>query len=168
MSIINKIDKVLDEFGAYYVDYECTGPHAEACARGNKKKKKKVTEQFDYGVSPTQWDIVADEKVFEEMANFLLTLEPEQLNDIQLQKMIDIFSEMQAEAEMDEEIKADRSSIKAKQYAGKYYRNKKVTIKSKKKKLERSIKGKSRETMKPILAKGRKTPTKRHKVEYNV
>lgn len=132
------------------------------------KIDKKLNEQFDYMVTEPEWKVVSDERVFTEMANLIMSLEPDQLDDIQMQKVIDIFNEMQAEAELDEEVKAKRSSTKAKQYLKKYYRTQKVSMKKKKKEFDQSIKGKVRKKKEPIMAKGRKTPTGRHKVEYNV
>jgi hypothetical protein len=185
MSILEKINKKLKENGSahsnkfgqkynYGID-----PYAEDEFKAElgwehlpKKKKKKVLEkieeQFDYMIMNPQFEIVSDEKVFSEMANFLMGLEPDQLNDIQLQKMVNIFTEMQAEADVDEEVKAKRSRVNVKQYAGSYYRTNKKNIKKKKVELERSIKGITRNRMEPIMAKGRKSPTGRHKVSYNV
>lgn len=135
------------------------------------KIDKYLKEQFEFAVANPTFKIVSDEKVFEAMANFLVSLEPEQLNDEQLHKIADIFTEMKSEAEvedMGEEVKARKSQINTKQYATKYYRLNKDKIKLKKDKLERSIKGQSRDRMKSIQAKIRKTPTGRHKVSYNV
>lgn len=132
------------------------------------KKKKKVTEQIDFMVANPHFEIVSDEKVFSSMANFLMSLDPDQLTNEQLQKMVNIFSEIQAEADVDEEVKAKRSRIAAKQYLKKYYSTNKKKIKKKKVELEKSIKGQTRDRMTPIMAKGRKTATGRHKVNYNV
>jgi hypothetical protein len=67
-----------------------------------------------------------------------------------------------------EEIKAKKTSKSKKMYADQYYRGNKGKVKTKKKKLDRSIEGKRRDKMKPIMAKQRKSPTGRHRVDYNV
>ena len=72
------------------------------------KIDKYLKEQFEFAVANPTFKIVSDEKVFEAMANFLVSLEPEQLNDEQLHKIADIFTEMKSEAEvedMGEEVK---------------------------------------------------------------
>jgi hypothetical protein len=66
-----------------------------------------------------------------------------------------------------EEVKAKKTAKTKKMYADQYYRQNKGKVKKKKKDLERSADGKVRNRMKPIMAKQRKTPTGRHKVEYN-
>ena len=67
-----------------------------------------------------------------------------------------------------EEIKSKRTPADKKQYADKYYRLKKNDVALKKKKLDASPEGKVRKRMKPIMKKGRKTPTGQHKRENNV
>ena len=66
-----------------------------------------------------------------------------------------------------EEVKAKKTSVTKKQYAGKYYRHNKEKVKQNKKKLDRSLEGKKRERMRPIMKKQRKTPTGRHRVSYS-
>lgn len=66
-----------------------------------------------------------------------------------------------------DEVKAKKTTINKKAYAGKYYSKNKSKMKNKKDKLENSVTGKTRERMEPIMKKGRKTPTGRHKVSYH-
>ncbi len=128
----------------------------------------KIDEQLDFMVMNPHFEVIADEKLFADMANFLIDIDPEQLTDSQLQKMVEIFTNLQSEAEqVDEEIKAKKTPQTKKTYAASYYGKKKTDIKQKKIELEKSIKGKTRKTMAPIKAKGRKTPTDRHKVTYH-
>ena len=160
---------------------------------------KKITEQIDFLVANPFFEVISDEKLFADMANFLIDLDPEVLSFDQLQKMVEIFNNMESEADkveeninlgistigykcpegeewdkvqrkcvkVNEEVKAKKTAISDKQYASSYYRQKKQAIKKKKNDLERSIEGKKRNRMKPIMAKGRKTPTGRHKVTYH-
>ena len=67
-----------------------------------------------------------------------------------------------------EEVKAKKTAVDKKQYADSYYRKKKLDMKRKKEELERSIEGQKRKRMKPIMSKGRKTPTGRPQRQYNV
>ena len=67
-----------------------------------------------------------------------------------------------------EEIKSKRTPAEKKLYADKYYRLKKSEVLNKKKELDASAEGKIRKRMKPILKKGRRTPTGQHKRENNV
>ena len=128
----------------------------------------KIDEQIDFMIANPHFEVVSDEKLFADMANFLIDIDPEQLTDSQLQKMVEIFTNLESEAEaIDEEVKAKKDTASNKQYGASYYRKKKQTIKKKKVDLERSIEGKKRSRMKPIMAKGRKTATGRHKVTYN-
>ena len=66
-----------------------------------------------------------------------------------------------------EEVKAKKTAVTDKQYADKYYRKNKEKVKRNKIELDRSIEGQKRNKMEPIMAKGRKTPTGRHKVNYS-
>jgi hypothetical protein len=61
-----------------------------------------------------------------------------------------------------EEVKAKRETTSNKQYADKYYRLNRDKVLRKK-----TAEGKIRKRMKPIMKKGRKTPTGRHTVSYN-
>lgn len=128
----------------------------------------KLDEAMDFMMINPSFEIKSDEKIFAEMANFLISIEPDQLTDDQLQKMVEIFTNMESEADqIEEEIKAGKETKTKKMYAASYYRGKKQTIKKKKVELKRSLKGKTRERMEPIMLRGRKTPTGRHKVTYN-
>lgn len=169
MSVLNKIDKKLKEdLGAgRRVEYVCKGPHKEACDRGNKKKKT-VTEQIDFMIANPTLKLVSDEAVFAEMANLLMTLEPDQLTNEQIDDMLDIIEKMRTEAEVEEEIKAKKSSFRAKKYAQKYYSDNKKKIKAKKKQLEKSTQGYIRAKMTPYNAKKDQTPTGRKRRSYNV
>jgi len=128
----------------------------------------RLDEAMDFMVINPSFEIKSDEQVFASMANFLIGIDPDQLTDDQLQKMVEIFTNMESEADqIEEEIKAKKETKTKKMYAAGYYAKKKNDIKQKKVELERSLEGKKRERMKPIMLKGRKTPMGRHKVTYN-
>ena len=113
-----------------------------------------------------KFEIASDDETFTKMADFIMNLDPDRLSSTQLQKVVDIIDNMETEA-LGEEVKAKRTKTDRKQYADKYYKKNKNRMKRKKKELERSIEGKKRDNVKDSMAKGRKTPTGRHKVEYN-
>jgi hypothetical protein len=67
-----------------------------------------------------------------------------------------------------EEIKSKRTPAGKKQYADEYYRTNRKNVLKKKHDLKNSAEGKIRKRMKPIMKKGRKTPTGQHSRENNV
>ena len=129
---------------------------------------ERIDEQIDFMVANPHFEVVSDEKLFADMANFLIDIDPEQLTDSQLLKMVEIFTNLESEADqVAEEIKAKKTPQSKKTYAASYYGKKKNDIKQKKIDLQNSIEGLKRKRMKPIHAKGRKTDTGRHKVTYH-
>ena len=126
-----------------------------------------IVEEIDVLVMQPDLKIKSNDELFDKMANLIIGLEPENLDDRQLDKVLEIISDFEDAEELEEEVKAKKTAVTKKQYASKYYRKNKKKMKKKKVELERSITGKTRERMKPIMAKGRKTPTGRHKVSYH-
>jgi hypothetical protein len=126
-----------------------------------------ILEQIDFMVANPHFEIISDDELFSKMANFIISIDPDLLDDRQLANILEIVEDFEAVDELEEEVKAKKETMTKKQYAGKYYRQNKQKIKKKKTELERSIKGKNRNRMAPIMARGRKTPTGRHKVSYN-
>lgn len=126
-----------------------------------------ILEQIDVLVMQPDLKIQTNNPLFDKMANLIIGLEPDNLTDRQLDKVLEIIEDFEDAEELEEEVKAKKTVINKKAYANKYYKQNKKKMKKKKKELERSITGKTRERMKPIMAKGRKTPTGRHKVSYH-
>lgn len=126
-----------------------------------------ILEQIDVLVMQPDLKIKSDNELFDKMANLIIALEGDNLTDRQVSKVLEIIEDFQDSDELAEEVKAKKTTINHKAYAGKYYKQNKSKMKKKKKELEKSITGKTRERMKPIMAKGRKTPTGRHKVSYH-
>ena len=126
-----------------------------------------ILEQIDILVMQPDVKILSNDELFDKMANLIITLEADNLTDRQLTKVLDIIDDFEDADELGEEVKAKKTTINKKAYAGKYYNQNKGKMKNKKKELEKSITGKTRQRMKPIMAKGRKTPTGRHKVNYS-
>lgn len=126
-----------------------------------------ILEQIDVLVMQPDLKIQTNNPLFDKMANLIIGLEPDNLTDRQLDKVLEIIEDFEDAEELEEEVKAKKTTVTKKQYAGKYYRKNKNKMKKKKKELERSITGKTRERMKPIMSKSRKSPTGRHKVTYH-
>lgn len=128
---------------------------------------KDILEQIDVLVMQPDLKIKSNNELFDKMANLIIALEAENLNDRQLDKVLEIIEDFEDADELEEEVKAKKTTINKKAYAGKYYKQNKGKMAKKKVELERSIEGKTRHRMKPIMAKRRKTSTGRHKVSYN-
>jgi len=111
-------------------------------------------------------EITNDKEIFSRLMELTLSLEPEQLNDDQINQMVSILEDMDFEEEVDE-IKAKRSTQKERQYYKQYARKNRIKIKLKREKFKKSAEGKRREVLKKRLAKSNKTPTGRKKVTYH-
>ena len=126
-----------------------------------------ILEMIDVLVMQPDIKILSTDELFDKMANLIITLEADNLNDRQLAKVLEIIEDFEDANELEEEVKAKKTTINKKAYAGKYYKQNKSKMKKKKVELEKSIEGKTRNRMKPIMAKRRKTATGRHKVSYS-
>ncbi len=126
-----------------------------------------ILEMIDVLVMQPHLSIKTDNELFNKMANLIVTLEADNLTDRQLDKVLEIIEDFEDADELEEEVKAKKTTINKKAYAGKYYKQNKGKIKKKKVELEKSIEGQTRSRMKPIMSKRRKTPTGRHKVSYS-
>jgi hypothetical protein len=141
-----------------------------------------IIEQIDFMIMQPDLKLVSDHVVFGEMADLIMSLDPEQLNEVQLQKVVDIIDKIKSEAELDEvALKRAKPSTQAqKKYAQKYYSDNKDKINRKRDEFEKTVKGQARKRMQPYAAKGNRTATFsrrkgsssaakfRPKVKYNV
>lgn len=120
-----------------------------------------------------------DEELFEEMADFIIALEPDQLSEEQIEKILDILEELEIDShiqdfededededELDEKRLAKRTKVKDRLKARKYYKRYKSKIKKKKKRFMRSATGKLRKKKSERMAKSGRTATGRKKVKY--
>ena len=126
-----------------------------------------ILGQIDVLVMQPDIKILSTDELFDKMANLIVTLEADNLTDRQLAKVLEIIEDFEDADELGEEVKAKKTTINKKAYAGKYYKQNKGKMKKKKVELEKSIEGQTRSRMKPIMSKRRKTPTGRHKVSYS-
>lgn len=110
-----------------------------------------------------------DEEIFERMIDFISEIDPECLDDDQLDEVMDILNALEPadETEIDELKKAKRSSAEKRRLARQYWRKNKAKVKRKRKKFKKSAAGKQRERKKKLMAKSGKTATGRRKVKYN-
>jgi len=118
-------------------------------------------------VEPEIEDFENPELVFEKMADFVTNIDPRYLNEAQRTKLLNIIEKIEEDEELDEEIKAQRSTSMKKQYASKYYTANKNRLKNQKQSLKTSVEGNTRKVMGPIYAKSDRTPTGKKKLSYN-
>ena len=112
-------------------------------------------------------EISNDSEIFTRLMDFALSIEPEQLNDDQVEQMASILEDMDFEDSEIDEIKAKKSTSQEKQYYKQYARKNRMKIKLKREKFKKSAEGKRRDVLKKKLAKSGKTPTGRKKVQYH-
>jgi hypothetical protein len=124
-----------------------------------KKGKDKVSFEFDGSM-------------FDKMANFIISLDPESLSDSQVEQVINMIEDLEVEVDEIDEVKkpkmAKRTLAPENQYGKKWYRKNRTKIKRRKAKFRRSSEGRKRMKAKERLAKQGRTPTGRKKVRYHV
>ena len=119
------------------------------------KKATKVKSEFSF-----------DELMFNKMANFIINLDPNDLNDDQIQEVINMIEKLEIEIVQEERLA--RKTLQPKnQYSKKWYRANKTEIKRRKEKFARSSEGRKRSRREGKLAKIGKTATGRRQVKYN-
>jgi hypothetical protein len=119
-------------------------------------------------------DFSFDERMFSKMANFIINLDPDSLNDTQVQEVINMIEKLELENDEEEDIKevrkprlAKRTTATKNQASKKWYRANRTRIKRRKAKFRRSSEGRKRANKKERLAKQGRTPTGRKRVRYH-
>ncbi len=133
-----------------------------------------IIEQIEDFVGTPHLQFDDSKEMFDRMADFITGLEPDNLTDDQLQKVMEIINDLQVEDDETDEIdmqevvtvKADPSSHQEKSYARKYYEKNQLKIRKKAKILKRSSEGRKRRRMKPINLKKNKSRTGRPKRDH--
>ena len=126
------------------------------------KNKTKMKLSFEF-----------DQKLFDKMANFIINLEPERLEDNQVEEIINIINDIETEIETEDiqELKnpklAKRTIASKNQASKKWYRANRTKIKRRKQKFRRSSEGRKREKSKERLSRQGRTSTGRKKVRYH-
>jgi len=115
---------------------------------------------------------VTDEELFNRMADFIIELDPEILNNYQLQIVMNIINDLEILSDDGEEIIeaakiANKTLASKKTYGRQYYRKNKNKVMTQKERIAKSAKGRKREKAKDRLAKGNKTPTGRPIRKYH-
>jgi len=113
---------------------------------------------------------VFDYNVFYRMANFIINLDPDLLDDKQVDEVIEFIDEIEQDDinEIGSPKLAKRASSAKNQASKKWYRKNKTEIKRRKSKFRRSAEGRKRMQAKERLARQGKTGTGRRKVRYHV
>ena len=115
-----------------------------------------------------------DDEIFEAMADFITSLDPDQLNDDQIDNVLNILDEIEVDPymhdpeddDLDEKRLAKKTKVKDKLQAKKYYKKNKQKIKKRKKKFKKSAEGRQRKKKSERMAKAGRTATGRKKVSY--
>lgn len=122
----------------------------------------------DYIQDLSNLDVSFDEELFERALNFIVGLDPEQLDDNQLDDIISILDDMEIEDDITEAKRSKKSPSEKKKESRKYWRMNKSKIKLKRKKFKKSAEGRKLKRKKGVMASVGKTPTGRRKLKYNV
>ena len=116
-------------------------------------------------------DTSFDQDLFSKMANFIISLDPDNLDDVQVENVIQMIEDMEDEDNL-QELRtpklAKRTSATKNQYSKKWYRKNRTEIKRRKKKFRRSSQGRKRQKARERLSRQGRTATGRKKVRYHV
>ena len=88
-----------------------------------------ILEAIDVLVMQPDLKIKSDNELFDKMANLIVALEGDSLTDRQLSKVLEIIDAFEDADELEEEVKAKKTTINHKAYAGKYYKQNKGKMK---------------------------------------
>ena len=115
-------------------------------------------------------DVQYDEELFERLLNFVIELEPEQLDDEQLYTIESILDELEMFGEdgVSEVRRSKRSSPEKRRKSRQFYRRNKQKIKIRRRKFKLSAAGRKKKRLTKMMAKSGKTSTGRRKVRYHV
>jgi ATPase subunit of ABC transporter with duplicated ATPase domains len=139
----------------------------------------KWIESQDYSqINSENYDYVADSDLFERMVEFITSLEPDELSDDQLEEVLDILDDLEIKGQIYdyeddfEEIDEVRKRVKRtkqpdRMSARRYYKRNRAKIKKRKKRFQKSAKGRLRKAKAKRLAKTGRTPTGRKKTSYH-
>jgi len=124
------------------------------------------------GETDVELDFSFDEEMFDRMANFIVNLDPDRLDDTQLEKVINMIEDLEPEVEEVDELRkpklAKRTNAVKNQYSKKWYRKNRTHVKRRKAKFKRSSEGRKRANKRERLSRQGRTPTGRKKVRYHV
>ena len=120
-----------------------------------------ITEQIEDFITPMLFK--TDENIFGRMANFIMNLDPDDLTTDQIEIVMGIIEDMEAQDEMEESLlKSKKATMSHNRYSKKYYRLNKDKVKDKKEKFDKAMKNK-----KEVMATSGRTITGRKKTRYN-
>ena len=127
--------------------------------------KKSIEEQIEDFITPVIWSM--DENIFGRMANLIMDLDPDTLSPDQLDIVMSIIEDMEAQ-DIDESIlKSKKSKMSHNRYSKKYYSLNKTKVNSKKAQVKKSLDGKAKEKKEEIMKKSGRTASGRKKTRYN-
>lgn len=109
--------------------------------------------------------------MFDRAMNLILDLDVDKLHDEQLDNLLKIIDELEQSGndDIDEVTKRARKSLAViKAYGRSYARKNRISLKGRRKKIEKSVEGRKRERATDRMAAAGRTPGGRRKVIYNV
>lgn len=115
----------------------------------------------------------SDEELFNRMADFITSLDPEVLTDEQIETVIGILDDLEILVDDGDEVvegkakRAKKSLASKKTYGRQWYAKNKTKVKKQKEKMQKSAEGRKRERKKGTMLRGNKTPTGRPVRRYN-
>ena len=127
-----------------------------------------IIEQIDtiLGNPTIQWD--TDENLFMKMADFITDLDPDKLDDKQIEEVMNIIELLDVPDDDVTEVKlAGKSSTEKKNYSRRYTRKNKIKIQATKEKFKKSAEGNKRKRNKKRLSNQNLTPTKQRTTKYH-
>lgn len=127
------------------------------------------------------YDFKTDDEIFESMADFITSLDPEQLTEDQLETVLNILDAIEVEPHMHDveddigeeteidEVKrlAGRTKIKQRIQSRKYYKRNKSRIKRRKKRFKKSAEGRARARKKKKMERVGRTATGHKQRRYH-
>jgi len=129
-------------------------------------KNKPIEEKIEDFITPLIWKV--DEDVFSKMANLIMNLDPDSLTTEQLDTVMNIIEDMEAQDDLEESLlKSKKSKMSHNRYSKKYYSLNKTKVNNKKAQVKKSLDGKVKEKKKGIMGKSNRTASGRKKTRYN-
>ena len=125
-----------------------------------------IENTIDQYITTTKFNY--DENIFDRVLDLVISLDPEQLDDGQLEEVMDIIDDLETEDEITEARRSGRTSIEKRREAKKYWNKNKVKIKLKRKKFKKSSEGRKRKRIRKRMEKSGRTALGRKKVTYHV
>lgn len=122
---------------------------------------------------PAGYDVEKDNDIFERMVDFLIGLDPDQLDEQQLEMLVNILEDMEITYDGLEDVeeatvraKRKRTKPSEKRERRRYYRQHRAQIKRKVKRYKKSAKGRRMKKLAKRMSKRGKTATGKRRTKF--